>query len=253
MGNEILIDLLKTFDPEHPNFRPTELYNEGWLLRIVLNEYSNHRITNQLLSFQQGATWFSEAMLPTKFTARKDIGRSDPLAESRTNADGVMGHIEIGNEGKADLELADNASQFIVIEAKMNSKLTEYVSNVPGYDQAARTVACMAESLRRKNIHPDKMESFGYYVLAPEKRIGNSNFKKLVDECSIKDAVRKRVDGYKDETEYKKYDDWFKNWFEPTLEKIELDVISWETVIEQLPDGAKKKVDNFYQQCLKHN
>ena len=63
MGNDILIDLLKTFDPEHPNFRPTELYNEGWLLRIVLNEYSNHRITNQLLSFQQGATWFSEAMI----------------------------------------------------------------------------------------------------------------------------------------------------------------------------------------------
>jgi hypothetical protein len=29
----------------------------------------------------------------------------DPLAETRTNADGVIGHILVGEKGKADLEL----------------------------------------------------------------------------------------------------------------------------------------------------
>lgn len=252
MENSILIDLLENFDPKSPTYRPTEIYNEGWLLKILLHEYSEHRCEKGSLKFQDDAKWFSEAMLPTKFTARstKELGHKDTLAESRTNADSVIGHIEVGNKGKADLELAKNVKQFVVIEAKMNSKLTGYVSNVPGYDQAARTVACMAETLSVNKIHPDKMESLAYYVLAPEKRIGNSKFKELVDECSIKEAVRKRVGDYGDEGVYK---EWFEECFEPTLKKITLDVISWETVIEQLPNKSKEKVNHFYQLCLDYN
>jgi hypothetical protein len=208
----------------------------------------NLRFRDGLLSFEEDATWFSEAMLPTKFTARK---RGDMKAESRTNVDGVIGHIEVGVEGKADFHLVENATQLIVVEAKLNSKLTEYVSNVSDYDQAARTVAYMAETLKRKNIHPDKMLSLAYYVLAPEKRIVNSNFKELVDECSIRNKVRKRVDDYGDAGDYK---EWFTECFEPTLNEIDLDVISWESAIEQLPESkSKERVKQFYQLFLDYN
>jgi hypothetical protein len=44
MDNTILIDLLNKFDPQKPTFRPSEIYNEGWLLRILLHEYSESKI-----------------------------------------------------------------------------------------------------------------------------------------------------------------------------------------------------------------
>ena len=77
-------------------------YNEGWLLRVVLDWFSRHKIPNHLLNFQVNARWFSEALLPLVFLARH---RGDPLAENWTHADGVVGHFTIGDQGKADLSL----------------------------------------------------------------------------------------------------------------------------------------------------
>ena len=251
MNNDILIDLLKNYDLQNPSFRPTEIYNEGWLLRIILNEYSRHNSAFGLVSFRDNAIWFSEAMLPTKFRARKEIGRSDPFAESLTIADGVIGHINVGNKGKADLELSEGATQFVVIEAKMNSKLSKRIRNSPEYDQAARTVACMAETIRlSETINITDIRNLAYVVLAPEKRIGKSNLLELVDEDSIKKKVRTRVSNYGDEGDYK---EWYEKYFEPTLKKIKVDVISWEKVIDQLPVSAKKEVKYFYDLCLQYN
>jgi len=248
--NNILIDILKNFDPQNPTFRPTEIYNEGWLLKILLNEYSKPENREGLLKFSEGATWFSESMLPTKFTARK---RGDNKAESRTNADGVIGHIKVGDEGKADLKLTDNAKQFDVIEAKMNSKLTKNVKNSPTYDQAARTVACMAETLDRNEIQPNTLNSLAYIVLAPEKHIDKNNFMELVTNDAIRKKVEERVNGYKNDDDYQIYKNWFEERFVPALDKTKLEVLSWESVIEQLPGGRKKEIREFYDKCLEYN
>lgn len=260
METNILIALLKKYDSSTPNFRPTEIYNEGWLLRIILNEYSKHENSSELLKFFKGATWFSEAMLPTKFKARlkEKIGDKDRLAESRTNADGVIGHIKVGTKGKADLELTNSASQFVVIEAKMNSKLSKNTSNVSGYDQAARTVACMAETIQRnKKVSLKDIKSLAYIVLAPAGKFeedpndrGNSDFWTLVNRESIKKKVKSRVEIYKG---YGDYENWYYQCFEPTLEKTTLEVMSWETVIENLSGGPKDEVERFYKRCLTFN
>jgi len=258
-----LTDLLKNFDPKNPSFRPTEIYNEGWLLRVLLNEYSQHNRTNKLFPFHNDATWYSEAMLPTKFKARskKVIGRKDKHAESRTNADGVIGHINVGKKGKADLELADNATQFIVIEAKMNSKLSKGISNSDDYDQAARTVACMIETIRlNENVKLSELDVLKFIVLAPHSKIEHDPEKKdkcdfwgLVCEKSIKKKVKARVGEYNGEKNFKKYDDWFNSCFNSALKKIDLEVISWENAIEQLPVGRIKRVREFYDKCLDFN
>ncbi len=57
----------------------------------------------------KNATWISEALLPSSFLPRF---RSDLLAESRTHADGIIGHIAIGKHGKADVELLANDAHF---------------------------------------------------------------------------------------------------------------------------------------------
>ena len=222
---------------------------------MLLHEYSKSRIYDGILTFEEGAGWYSEAMLPTKFKARsrKDIGHKDKLAESRTNADGVIGHITVGNKGKADLELAENAKQFVVIEAKMNSKLSKGISNSDNYDQAARTVACMAETLDINEIQPAKLKSFAFIVLAPEEQIDKNNFKDLVTTDSIRMKVEERVNGYRNDGDYQIYKNWLEKSFEPVLNRIKLEVMSWESAIEQLPDGRIKELREFYEKCLKYN
>mgnify|MGYP005851033369 CR=1 FL=1 len=256
MDNKILYDLLEKFDLQNPTFRPTEIYNEGWLLRILLNEYSKLESRDGLLKFSKGATWYSEAMLPTKFKARpkKEIGHKDTLAESRTNADGVIGHIEVGNKGKADLELAKNAKQFVVIEAKMNSKLSKGISNSKEYNQAARTVACMAETIRlNKEVNLRDIENLAFIVLAPRGKIKDGDFSDEMEIESIKNKVKDRVEEYKGNKNSKYYTEWYYSCFSPLIDKIKIHKLSWETAIEKLPDVSKEKLNQFYQLCFKYN
>ena len=70
-------------------FPATDLYNEGWMLRLVIDWFDMNRSVDFDLKFSEGASWFSEALLPSAFLARQ---RRDKLAESWTHADGVIGH-----------------------------------------------------------------------------------------------------------------------------------------------------------------
>src|SRR4051812_23173911 len=99
----------------------TILYNEGWLLRVVLDWFSRQPPSSHPLGFHPGARWYTEALLPSQFRARK---RGDDLAEARTHADGVIGHFSIGDSGKGDLMLLPDAQQFVVVEAKLFSGLS---------------------------------------------------------------------------------------------------------------------------------
>jgi hypothetical protein len=32
---DLISKLISSFDPANPNFRPTEIYNESWLIKLV--------------------------------------------------------------------------------------------------------------------------------------------------------------------------------------------------------------------------
>jgi hypothetical protein len=50
------------------------------------------------------------------------------------------------------------------------------------------------------------------------------------------------------------HDAWFEKWFLPTLERIELSTMSWETVLAALPSGESVDyIRSFYAQCLRFN
>lgn len=142
MVNERIAELLSMSVGPGRVFPPTELYNEGWMLRLVLDWFSRTPDCNYELRFLDGSGWYSEALLPSAFLSRK---RGDVLAESWTHADGVVGHFSIGENGAGDLSLKDGATQFVVVEAKMFSKLSAGVTNARYFNQAARNVACIAE------------------------------------------------------------------------------------------------------------
>src|SRR3954452_12700286 len=131
--------LLEACGEGHSIMPPTELYNEGWLLRLVLDWFWQHRDEQKSIIFAPGAIWYSEALLPSRFfkAAKK---------EGYTHADAVIGEIDI-RKPRGDARLRAGATQFWVIEAKMGSPLSGGVKHAPTFNQAARNVACMLHML----------------------------------------------------------------------------------------------------------
>jgi hypothetical protein len=241
-------NLLESSVSDSSHFPPTLLYNEGWLLRLILDWFARHELPGHPLDFAPGASWYSEARLPPAFAMRF---RGDPLAESWTHADGVVGHFEIGSSAKSDLSIRPDATQFVVLEAKMFSGLSRGVTRAPAFDQAARTVACMAEALRRASRQPASLQRSGFYVLAPESQIRSGMFDAAMNVGSIQEKVAQRVAAYEGAL-----DGWFGDWFQATLDKIDLATISWEALIATIgeTDGsAGKATGSFYELCLQYN
>jgi hypothetical protein len=245
---EIIAELLDGFDPERPHFHATEIFNESWFVKAVLHRASTLADRQFPLSFAEGATWFSEAYLPTAFAPRY---QGDKLSEARTHADGVIGHFSIGDNAKADLHLKADARQFTVVEAKIHSPLSSGVSNAPGYDQAVRNVACMAETLSRAQVPTSQLDYFSFIVVAPAESIAAGTFSSLVKAESIQMKVQDRVASYEGDL-----DQWYREWFEPTLDAINLQILSWEDAlvwIGQSDQKAERALQAFYEKCLLYN
>jgi hypothetical protein len=247
-------EMLRWSDGESKVFPSTLLYNEGWLLRLILDWFSTHEVKDHPLSFSESARWFSEALLPTAFLPRS---RQDPLGESWTHADGVIGHFEIGNRGRGDLCLSEGANHFVVIEAKMFSRLSPGVSHARYFDQAARNVACMAQVLRKRKMGAEEFSRLGFYVLAPSEQLKNeSSFRNCTSIESIRDKLDRRVKEYEKLGEGEKLRAWFENWFRPLIDRIEIKCLSWEEILAFIVEQDKESgqgIQAFYGKCLQYN
>jgi len=241
--------LIQEAGGDNPPFPPTDIFNETWLLRVVLDWFSNHRQFAHKLTPVDGGSWFSEALLPSAFLARY---RNDTLSESWTHADAVIGHFKIGAAGKADCSIKPDAKQFVVCEAKVFSKLSPGVRNAPYYDQAARNVACIGEVLRRGSVCPKQLESLAFLVLSPIEMIHAGAFSQELTRESVKRKVHQRVSEYASVSQ----DSWLNERFLPLLQRIEISLLSWEEAIaficcQDAENGVAIK--SFYDQVIRFN
>lgn len=248
MITERIKAMLEACEAGEPSFPPTVLFNENWLLRVVIDWFARHGGDRYPMSPLPGARWFSEAWLPSAFLPRY---RGDRLAESRTHADGVIGHFAIGDPGTAGLALLPDAQQFVVLEGKLFNRLSAGVKNAPYYDQAARSIACVAETLRRAGRDPEGMDNLAFLIIAPQARIDDGVFVWDTAPDAIGRKVRRRVEDYAGER-----DAWFRDWFEPTLRRIDVRCLSWEDIIEAISfhcPVSGQFIDSFYGKCLRFN
>ncbi len=249
MENNALRRIIKMLKMAHTNktvFPPTVIYNEGWMLRILLSLQSEGTDCFPF-AFRSGAQWFSEALIASPFLARS---RGDPLAEGYTHLDGAVGHFEFRPDTKAGLTLSADATQLVLLEAKMFSRLSRGITKAKYYDQAARTMGCMAWTIFQSDRSGSDFESLGFYVVAPEEQISRGVFSAQVDKSSIRKKVERRVSAYEEDDHYGELETWFEAAFLPTLEQTDIRCVSWESAIEQLDDSS---IREFYQRCLKFN
>jgi hypothetical protein len=244
-----IVALLETCQSDAPVMPPTQLYSEGWMLRLLLDGYASLRLASgqHPLAIPPGCRWYSEALLPTTFRAER---RGDGLGEAWTHADGVIGQFDIGQGAKGDLTLRHEADHLVVIEAKMLSRLSPGTSNAPDYDQAARCVACMAETLRRAARPAQALRTLGFYVLAPKDRIARGIFEPLMAKDALRAAVALRASAFGGTQ-----DQWFEAWFLPTLERLDVRALSWETALDDLAAFGSEvgHLRTFYERCLTLN
>ena len=233
---------------------PTELYNEGWMLRLVLDWFASHSVESHVLSFSPGSRWFSEAQLPSAFLPR---ARPDDKAEGWTHADGVIGQFAIREGSRAEPLFSPAASQFVVTEAKLYSPLSAGTTHARWYDQAARNVACMAFVASKAFESLDQLSAFGFYVIAPESQIESGLFEKEIDKASIRAKVSKRVEVYRDSPEdYATRVLWLNDWCLPVIARIEIEALSWESIVSFIENGdesAGGEIAAFYERCLAFN
>ena len=268
-----LISILKSCqseDRELHHFPPTEIFNEGWMLRLVLDALENLEKSvgvadTHPLKFCKGAKWYSEARLSSPFLRKpkKDLPSKgkDTLGEGYTNADGVIGHFTFREGTKAGLKLnkkGEGTRQFIVVEAKMNSNLSSGTTNAPGYNQAARNVACMAETIRLSGTSLDDLKSVGFFVVTAKQ---DTKLADCLKPKSIRDAVNERINSYESASrkEARDLSEWKTQYFLPLVDRLEnekrLSVLTWKQIIDPIADIDQAKgneLRQFYEYCLKY-
>lgn len=236
-----VIDRIARILSDHSAILPTELYNEGWMLRLVMDWYSRRPGSGSRALFEQGARWFSQGRLSSQFLPRY---RGDKLAETHTNTDGIVGHFDIAQ--RSEVRPKQGATQLLVLEAKLASRLSSKTKNAPGYDQAARSVACLAHVAGEAGIAPGSLSSYGLWVIVPRKRLGE--FTSLATADSVKAKVRKRVDQFGDDKI-----EWYNGIFLPHLESMSVGSMAWEDLLSAMEsEGAGTEFRQFYQECCAH-
>jgi hypothetical protein len=249
---ERISGMLRLASSDDRLFPATIFYNEGWLLRLVVDWLSRTPQVEHSLRFASGARWFSEALLPSQFLARH---RGDGLAEGWTHADAVIGHVTIGKNALANTQLNGSAQQFMVVEAKLFSPLSPRVTHAAYFDQAARNVACMAEVLARAGRSPQLLSSLGFFVIAPREQIARQVFSTEMSVRSIGEKVARRVSEYPS-AERDSKEQWLREWFLPTLSQMKVDCLCWEDIIDSIRAKDAEfgsELSGFYAECLRFN
>jgi hypothetical protein len=245
-----ILEILASAESAAPNIGPTTLYNEGWVLRLVL-QTAARGVDCLPFRFAPRARWFSEALLPSPFLPRQ---RRDAQGESRTHADGIVGHFHF-DRTKSGAVLDDDATQLIVCEAKIFSGLSKGTTRAPGYDQAARTVACMASMASAANRSIDAFESLGFYVLAPNAQISAGVFTDLMTADSIRRKVMDRIARYDEEWRTVRLEPWSAEWLQPLIKRIDVQIVSWESVIDKIKKSDPQwgdAIQDFYDRTLRY-
>ena len=103
--------------------------------------------------------------------------------------------------------------------------------------------------MARAKVSPLNMRRLDFIVLAPQVSIEKGTFAEEVSPSSIRAKVERRVSEYEGQL-----DQWYEEYFEPTIDRIQLYSVSWEEAIGWI--GREKpaeaaEMSEFYGLCLK--
>lgn len=221
------------------HFPLTDIYNEGWLLRLALSK----GLVQKQLPCELCEKWFSEAQLKSPFLHGKK-------RENRTHADAVIGSFKIEENTATGVEIdIDDFSCFYAIEAKMFAPLSKGISSCEDYNQATRYIGCLAKMASDVELcEIDDFKKLGLFVITPKSQ--HEKIKENLDKKIIRPQLNDRIEKYGEENDtdsWKKWKKWWDKHGEDFLKNIKIEQINWEQIVD---DELKK---GFYKKCKEYN
>jgi hypothetical protein len=223
-------------------FAETLLFNEGWLLRGVLQEWQRRAPPARFdfVPFPQKATVYSEAQLYTPFKARF---QGDQQAEAHTHVDGIVGDVQL--VAKSGMTLTPGWRYLAVFEAKMYSPLSSGVKHAPGYDQVSRTAACMIHAILESGNAASRAHLVVLYP-ADNAKIQPGQYTPEYVEARIADRVGSYLARGKHAQPQARF---FAEW-RAVLPRIQIQFLTWEEVLAGIADDT---LNQFYDLCIQFN
>ena len=237
-----IIEIIKSIDSPAPGINPTEIYNEGWMTRLLVYYSIQDKLTINSIDFSKITNWCSEAVISSPFLQRY---RGDKLAEGFTHADMTIGDFTVDFVNRGEIKIKKTAKLFGIIEAKMGSNLSKGTKNAPDYNQASRNLACIAS----KTFHIENCKTF-FSIAAPENRIEYHEIRKQIDLQNIISQIEKRFHEYPSSFRQEKNMDRILK----KAAKTEIWHISYEEWIKRFtkPESISQLSD-FYEKAKKWN
>ena len=235
---KILLDYLKKeLSKEKGNLPSTLFYNEGFLLRLILDKYASNNALFKTVRMPKTKNWFSEAVLRTPFNKHEGI------RENHTYADAIIG--EFNKRFQSGIDLSNTMGEFFVIEAKVRSDISRGVTNSENsYTQISRNIACLYYEVLQSGRRD--YENFGFYVFAPEWTINHYSFKSINRDVIVNEVINRDNQFSESMVDINNFSDFVK--------RITIKNISWETLIADMTDETfRNDFNDFYHMVLEVN
>lgn len=215
-----------------PYVNPTEIYNEGWMTRLLVYYSIKQGIQlNNFINFNQIKNWSSEGLISSPFI---EVANN---REGYTHADMALGDFVINYVFRGKIEVFNNANIFGIIEAKMGSNLSQGTSNAKNYNQASRNLACISYNTT------DDCEIF-FAVVAPLEMIKKHKFELQLEQDFMVNQIKRRFDISNIPINISLIE---------RAEKSRILVFSYESWIDLLTGSEKTIANDFYKKCKKWN
>ena len=235
--NNTTADKISALNSLSEGINPTIIYNEGWMIRLLVIEsrIEGLKINEVDFGLLASKNWSSEALITSPFVETKEN------REGYTHADIILGDFNVNYNERGDVKLNDSPEVLGIIEAKMGSNLSQGTSNAKDiYNQASRSVCCLSYVTR---IKPDCKLFF--IVVAPQATIDKHEIERQVKRKNILKQIEKRFQHSKET-----YMPEIKN----QVEKCKLVIISYKDWINKLSNSeVQTMLGGFHEKCLKFN
>jgi len=226
---DFFIEIIRSINNNQiPNINPTEIYNEGWMTRLLVYISIKQKIKLlEYLDFSQIRNWTSEGLISSPFIL------AERNREGYTHADMVLGDFQVNFKERGQIKVLDKAKLFGIIEAKMGSNLSQGTSYVKEYNQASRNLACIS-------YNSDNSCKTFFGVVAPEIMIKKHRIEKQIRKEFLIRQIKSR---------YKLSELTIDNELIDRVLKCETFVVSYENWISLLDGKDKSNVKDFYNNC----
>lgn len=237
-----ILEIIKSIETTKANVNPTQIYNEGWMIRLLVFYSKQENIKLKEIDFSLTNNWTSEALLSSPFL------KVSKIREGYTHTDIALGDFEVNYKDRGQIIVNSDAKQFGVIEAKMKSPLSKGTSNADDYNQASRNITCIAHNT---NINCNTF----FYVALPETKLQKKNragfsISDFIKKDEIKRQIKIRLSHYISNN----IDEINGVDIIEKVEKCTVGIITYEEWIELFNDTKiKETLKEFYLSCKKWN